>query len=84
MTKKEREKQEKIEYIKTIVNEDINFDKRKEELVLGFIFNILTSNTVMNRYKCSMYGNFVKNETIRLADCINYIGMKLDLKENKQ
>ena len=29
MTKKEREKQEKIEYIKTIVNEDINFDKRR-------------------------------------------------------
>ena len=33
MTKKEREKQEKIEYIKTIVNKDIKFDKRKEELV---------------------------------------------------
>lgn len=32
MTKKE--KQEKIEYIKDIVNRDIEFDSRKEELVL--------------------------------------------------
>lgn len=80
MTKKEREKQEKIEYIKSIVNEEIKFDKRKEELVLGFIFNILTSNTVMNRYECSKYGNINKDETIRLTDCINYVGMKLGLR----
>lgn len=82
MTKKE--KQERIEYIKSIINKDIDFDKRKEELVLEFILNILTSNTVMNRYECSMYGSMERNETIRLADCINYIGMKLDLKEDKQ
>lgn len=83
MTKKEKEKQEKIKYIKEIINKDINFDNRKEELVLGFILNILTSNSVMNRYECSMYGSIEKDETIRLADCINYIGMKLDLKEKK-
>lgn len=81
MTKKEKEKQEKIKYIKEIINKDINFDTRKEELVLGFILNILTSNTVMNRYKYSLYGSIEKDETIRLADCINYIGMKLNLKE---
>ena len=33
MTKKE--KQEHIEYIKSIINQDIKFDKRKEELVLS-------------------------------------------------
>lgn len=82
MTKKE--KQEHIEYIKSIVNKDIKFDKRKEELVLGFIFNILTSNTVMNRYEWSFYGNIDKDETIRLTDCINYIAIKLKLKEDKQ
>lgn len=82
MTKKE--KQEHIEYIKSIINKDIKFDKRKEELVLGFIFNILTNNTVMKRYEYSMYGNIEKNETVRLADCINYIGCKLKLKEDKQ
>ena len=81
MTKKE--KQEHIEYIKSIVNKDIKFDKRKEELVLGFIFNILTGNTVMNRYEWSFYGNIDKDETIRLADCINYVGMKLKLREDK-
>ena len=81
MTKKE--KQEKIEYIKDIVNRDIEFDSRKEELVLGFIFNILTSNIVMNRYECSMFGNLEKNETIGFVECINYIGMKLKLKEGK-
>lgn len=82
MTKKE--KQEHIEYIKSIVNKDIKFDKRKEELVLGFIFNILTNNTVMNKWSWSMYGNMEKNETVRLADCINYIACKLKLKEDKQ
>lgn len=82
MTKKE--KQEHIKYIKSIVNKDIKFDKRKEELVLGFIFNILTNNTVMNKWCWSMYGNIEKDETVRLADCINYIGCKLELKEDKQ
>lgn len=82
MTKKE--KQEHIEYIKLIVNKDIKFDKRKEELVLGFIFNILTNNTVMNKYEYSRYGNIEKDETIRLVDCINYVGLKLGLKEDKQ
>ena len=51
MTKKE--KQEHIEYIKSIVNKDIKFDKRKEALVLGFIFNILTNNT------CIIEGNII-------------------------
>lgn len=84
MNKKEREKQDKIEYIKSIINEDINFNKRKEELVLGFIFNILTSNRVMNRYECSRYGNIDKDETVRLGDCINYIALKLNLKDNME
>ena len=79
-----KEKQEHIEYIKLIVNKDIKFDKRKEELVLGFIFNILTNNTVMNKYEYSRYGNIEKDETIRLVDCINYVGLKLGLKEDKQ
>ncbi len=30
MTKKEKEKQEKIKYIKEIINKDIKYDKRKE------------------------------------------------------
>ena len=81
MNKKERERQEKIEYIKSIINKDIKFDERKEELVLGFIFYILTSNTVMKRYEYSMYGNMEKQGTIRIADCINYIGLKLNLKD---
>lgn len=80
----EQYKQEHIEYIKLIVNKDIKFDKRKEELALGFIFNILTNNTVMNKYEYSRYGNIEKDETIRLVDCINYVGLKLGLKEDKQ
>ena len=84
MTKKEKERQEKIKYLQEIVDKDIEYDTRKEHLVLSYIFNILTSNTVMKRYECSIYGSIEKDETIRLADCINYIGMKLDLKEKKQ
>lgn len=82
MTKKEKE--EHIEYIKSIINQDIKFDKRKEELVLGFMFNILTNNTVMNKYGWSMYGNISEGETVRLTDCINYLGNKLNLKEDNQ
>ena len=77
-------KQEHIEYIKSIVNKDIKFDERKEELVLSFIFNILTNNTVINKYSFSMYGSIEKGETIRLTDCINYIGLKLNLKEKME
>ena len=77
MTKKEKERLEKIEYLNKIVNEKIEFDERKEELVLDFIFNILASNVVSNRYCYTMYGNLEKGETIRLADCINYVGRKI-------
>lgn len=77
MTKKERERQEKIKYLQEIVDKDIEYDKRKEHLVLSFIFNILVSNPVMNRYEFSRYGSIEKNDTIGLIECINYIGKKL-------
>ena len=76
MTKKE--KQEHIDFIQSIVDKDIKFDKRKEELVLGFIFNILTNNSIINKYIYSQYGNIEKNEIIRITDCINYIYKKLE------
>ena len=60
-----------------------NMIKREEELVLGFIFNILTNNTVMNKWSWSMYGSIERGETIRLTDCINYIGSKLNLKDKQ-
>ena len=50
--------------------------------MLGFIFNILTNKTVMNKYEYSRYGNIEKDETITLVDCINYVGMKIGLKED--
>lgn len=76
MTKKERERQEKIEWLNNVVNENIEFDNEKERLVLGFIFNILTSNTVLNRYEFTRYGNLTENEDISIKECINYIGQK--------
>lgn len=82
MTKKE--KQAHIEYIKSIIKKDIKFNERKEELVLGFIFNILTSNRVMNRYERSRYGNIMENDTIGIVECINYIGQKLKLKDDME
>ena len=77
MTKKERERQEKINHLNEIVDKDIEYDARKEHLVLSFIFNILASNIVMNRYEFSRYGNIEENDTIGLKECINYIGKKL-------
>ena len=81
MTKKE--KQEHIEFIQSIVDKDIKFGKRKEELVLGFIFNILTNNTILNRYIYTQYGNIEKNEVVRITDCINYIYKKLENNEEE-
>lgn len=75
MNKKER--QEKIDYLNKIVNEDIEYNNEKEKLVLGFIFNILTSNTVMNRYTSSRYGNIMENKTVTIKECINYTYKKL-------
>ena len=77
MTKKERERQEKIKYLNEIVDKDIEYDARKEHLVLSFIFNILASNIVMNRYEFTRFGNIEENDTIGLTECINYIGKKL-------
>ena len=74
-------KKERTEYIISIINEDIEFDKEKEELVLGFILNILTSNAVMNKYEWSLYGNIKTDKKVKLTDCINYIGLKLNLKD---
>ena len=76
MTKKE--KQEHIDFIQSIVDKDIKFDKRKEELVLGFIFSILTNNTILNRYIYTQYGNIEKSEVVRITDCINYIYKKIE------
>ena len=81
MTKKEKEKQEKIKYLQEIVDKDIEYDTRKEHLVLSFIFNILASNTVINRYEFSRYGSIEENDTIGLVECINYIGKKLKANE---
>ena len=80
MSKKEKEKQEKIKYLQEIVDKDIKYDNRKKHLVLSFIFNILVSNPVMNKYEYSRLGNIEENDTIGLTECINYIGKKL--KEN--
>lgn len=82
MTKKE--KQEHIDFIQSIVDKDIKFDKRKEELVLGFIFSILTNNTILNRYIYTQYGNIEKNEVVRITDCINYIYKKLENNEEEK
>lgn len=77
MTKKEKEMQEKADYLNKIINEDIEYDDEKEELVLNFIFNILTSNTVMNRYCSTRYGNITENKDISIKECINYVAKKI-------
>lgn len=77
MTKKEKEMQEKADYLNKIINENIEYDNEKEELVLNFIFNILTSNTVMNRYCSTRYGNIIENKDISIKECINYVAKKI-------
>lgn len=77
MTKKEKEQKEKLEFLNRIVNEKKNFTKKQEDLINSFIFNILCSNIVLNRYEMSKFGNIMKNETVTIYDCINYLGNKI-------
>lgn len=77
MNKKQKEKQEKIEFLNNLINEKRNFSEKQKELINNFIFNILISNTVINRYGQSKYGNITNNEDVTLYDCINYFGNKL-------
>lgn len=84
MTKKEEENQRKIEYLNSIVSEDIEYDNEKEGLVLGFIFNIITSDRVMNRYISTRYGNIMEGKGITIKEPINYIAKKLMELDNKK
>ena len=68
MTKKQKEKQEKIEFLNRILNRKTKYSDKQIEMIEGFIFNIITSNTVMNRYESTLYGNIVENETIKLEE----------------
>lgn len=77
MNKKQKEKQEKIEFLNNLINEKRNFSEEQKELINNFIFNILISNTVINRYGQSKYGNITNNQDVTLYDCINYWGNKL-------
>lgn len=75
MNKKQKEEQEKIEFLNNLINEKRDFSEEQKRLINNFIFNILISNTVMSRYKQSRYGNI--NQDVSLYDCINYFGNKL-------
>lgn len=77
MTKKEKEQKEKIDFLGSIVKEKKKFTKKQEDLINSFIFNILCSNIVLNRYEMSKFGNIIENETVTIYDCINYLGNKI-------
>lgn len=77
MNKKQKEQQEKIEFLNKLINEKRTFSEEQKGLINNFIFNILTSNTVINRYGQSKYGNITNNQDVTLYDCINYFGNKL-------
>ena len=57
--------------------------EEKRKMIYRFIYNILTSNIVMNRYDCSIYGNIVENKTIGLYECINFIGRMVAKNERR-
>ena len=79
MTKKQKEEQEKIQWLNELINEKREFTKEQERYIKNFIFNILCSNTVLNRYENAKYGNTIKDydNCITIYDCINYWGNKL-------
>lgn len=77
MNKKQKEQQEKIEFLNNLINEKRIFSEEQKKLINNFIFNILISNTVINRYGQSRYGKLENNQDVTLYDCINYFGNKL-------
>ena len=74
LTKKEKEK---IEFLDSIINEKKEFTKEQKGFIERFIFNILCSNIVLNRYAGSQFGDIIKNKTVTIYDCINYLGNKI-------
>lgn len=80
MNKKQKEEQEKIEFLNSIINEKKEFTKEQKGLIEHFIFNILCSNAVLNRYEMSQFGDITKGKTVTIYDCINYFGNKLKQK----
>lgn len=81
LTKKEKEQKEKIEFLNSIINEKKEFTKEQKGLIKHFIFNILCSNIVLNRYEMSQFGDITKNKTVTIYDCINYLGNKIKEEE---
>ena len=77
MKMNKKQQQEKIEFLNKLVNEKRNFSEEQKRLINNFIFNILISNTVINRYGQSHYGSIENNQDVTLYDCINYFGNKL-------
>lgn len=77
MNKKQKEQQEKIEFLNKLINEKRTFSEEQKVLINNFIFNILASNTVMNRYGQFHYGSIKSGQDVTLYDCINYFGNKL-------
>lgn len=72
-----KQQQEKIEILNKLVNEKRNFSEEQKRLINNFIFNILISNTVLNRYAQSHYGSIESGKDVTLYDCINFFGNKL-------
>lgn len=62
LTKKEKEQKEKIEFLNSIINEKKEFTKEQKGLIEHFIFNILCSNIVLNRYEMSEFGDYFKRQ----------------------
>lgn len=79
MTKKQKEEQERLEFLNEIANRHTKFTEEQKEMIQHFIFNIIVSKTVMNKYETSTYGDTLamlrgeKNKTINIYDCIEYM-----------
>lgn len=83
MTKKQKEEQERLEFLNKIANRKTEFTEEQIQMIKSFIFNILVNKTVMNRYEMSTYGDTLamlrgeKNKTVNIYDCIEYMSNQI-------
>lgn len=74
MTKEEKQELDKksIDYIKAVINEDGELDKVKKELVLEYIYNILSKRESIDDFT-KKHNYIVENNSIEIARYIKQI-----------
>jgi len=75
MAKKKREEQ--LQFINDLIKDKKEYTEKQKHLMEYFLFNIICSNSVLNRYEFSTFRDLSTEESVDIYDCINWLGNKI-------